>query len=68
MLSEVTKIALQLSPRERLQLARRLLESLPASSSPDHLHLVTQGVQRIEDVASGKIPGLTESQFRRALR
>ena len=63
--SELTSSALDLPPEDRLELARRLVESVITPASMDEL--VTEGVQRIEDVLSGKVPGLSEDEFRRAL-
>ena len=56
----------ELPPEERLDLARRLIESvvLPASVN----QAVLEGVRRIEDLATGRIKGLTEDEFRAALK
>ena len=56
---------LSLPVEDRLELARRLVESvvLPASLN----EAVSAGMQRIEDVASGRVRGLTEPEFRAAL-
>lgn len=53
-------------PDERLELARRLVESViePASLK----EAVAEGIRRIEDVAAGRVQGLTEEQYRAALR
>lgn len=49
----------------RWNLARQLVESVV---TPDALtDQVKQGIQRIEDVAAGRVVGLTEEQFRSAL-
>ena len=62
---ELSRAALQLSPGVRLELARRLLESV---AEPEPLtDTVQQGIRRIEDVASGSVKGLTEDQYRAAL-
>ena len=66
MLSEqVSQEMLSLPVEDRLELARRLVESvvLPASLN----EAVTAGIKRIEDVATGRVAGLTESEFRAAL-
>jgi putative addiction module component (TIGR02574 family) len=64
--SDVTKMAFELSPEERLELARRLVESVVA---PDSLTAaIAEGIRRIEDVATGRVKGLTEEEFRAALR
>lgn len=64
--AELTQAALTLSIEDRLELARRLVESAvqPEAVNAD----LQRGIQRIEDVASGKISGLTEEQFHAALK
>ena len=64
--TELSHAALELPPDERLELARRLVESVVAPASLNEA--VAEGIRRIEDVASGRVPGLTEEQFRAALR
>jgi len=56
---------MELSPEDRLELARRLVESVvwPAKVN----EAVAQGIRRIEDLATGRVTGLTEEQFRAAL-
>jgi putative addiction module component (TIGR02574 family) len=63
--TELSLAALELSPDERLELARRLVESViePASVK----EAVAEGVRRIEDVASGRVQSLTQDQYRAAL-
>ena len=64
--ADFTRMALELPPEERLELARRLVESVVA---PVPLHeAVTEGIRRIEDVAAGRVNGLTEEQYRSALK
>jgi putative addiction module component (TIGR02574 family) len=56
---------LDLPPDERLELARRLVESVVV---PDELNeAVAEGIRRIEDVATGRVKGLTLEEYRRAL-
>jgi putative addiction module component (TIGR02574 family) len=63
--SDIAQMAFELSPEERLELARRLVESVV---SPDSLtQALTEGIRRIEDVAKGRIQGLTEEEYRAAL-
>ena len=63
--ADVSKAALELPPEERLELARRLVESVVA---PEPLtDALKEGIRRIEDVATGRIAGLTEEQYRAAL-
>ena len=67
MISEdVCRTVLELPLEDRLELARRLVESVV---SPARLNdAVTEGIRRIEDLAAGRITGLTEEQFRAALQ
>ena len=64
--SDITKMAFELSPEERLELARRLVESVVAPESLTHA--IAESIRRIEDVATGRVKGLTEEEFRAALR
>ena len=62
---ELNQTVLALPAEERIELARRLVESVVW---PDSLNeAVADGVRRIEDVASGRTAGLTEEEFRAAL-
>jgi len=63
--TDLSRIALELPPEERLELARRLVESVVAPASLDEA--VAEGIRRIEDVASGRVKGLTEQEYRAAL-
>jgi hypothetical protein len=56
----------ELLPDERLELARRLVESVvvPEPLSEE----VLEGIRRIEDIATGRVHGLTEEQYGAALR
>ena len=63
--TELSLAALELSPDERLELARRLVESVIEPASVQET--VAEGVRRIEDVASGRVQGLTQDQYRAAL-
>lgn len=62
----LTQTVLDLPAEDRLELARRLVESVawPATLNA----AVAEGIRRIEDVATGRTPGLTEEQFRAALQ
>ncbi len=64
--NEISRTALELPLEDRLELARRLVESVvePAPLTA----AVKQGIRRIEDVATGRVPGLSEEQYRTALR
>jgi putative addiction module component (TIGR02574 family) len=61
-----SRTVLELPVEDRLELARRLVESVvwPAALN----EAVTEGMRRIEDVAAGRATGLTEEQFRAALQ
>ena len=62
---DLAKTVFELPPEERLELARRLVESVV---SPEPItEALREGIRRIEDVAAGRIPGLTEEQYRAAL-
>ena len=59
-------MAFELPPEERLELARRLVESVVA---PDSLtETLAEGIRRIEEVATGRVKGLTEEEYRAALQ
>ena len=64
--AEISRSVLELSPADRLELARRLVESVvqPAPLT----EAFKDGIRRIEDVATGRVEGLTEEQYRAALR
>lgn len=64
--AELTRTMLELPVEDRLELARRLVESVV---SPALLNeAVAEGIRRIEDIASGRTSGLSEEQFRAALQ
>ena len=64
--ADFTRMALELPPEERLELARRLVESVVAPVPLNEA--VAEGIRRIEDVATGRVNGLTEEQYRSALK
>ena len=63
--ADLSHLALELPPAERLELARRLIESVvvpvPLSKA------VAEGIQRIEDIATGRVRGLSEEEYHAAL-
>lgn len=60
--AELARAAMELPTAERLELARRLVESVV---QPVPLNeAVSEGIRRIEDVATGRVAGMTESQYR----
>ena len=64
--TELSRTALELPTADRLELARRLVESVvePAPLTA----AVKEGIRRIEEVATGRVAGLTEEQYRTAVR
>jgi len=63
--TDVSRLALELPPEERLELARRLVESVVSPASLNEA--IAEGIRRIEDVATGRVQGLKEEQYRAAL-
>lgn len=63
--TELSRTALELPAADRLELARRLVESVvePSQLNP----AVKEGIRRIEDMVEGLVTGLTEEQYRTAL-
>lgn len=58
--ADLAKVAFDLPPEQRLDLARRLVESVV---TPEPLtEALAEGIRRIEEVATGRVPGLTEAQ------
>jgi putative addiction module component (TIGR02574 family) len=55
-----------LPPEERLDLARRLVESVVAPASLNEA--IAEGIRRIEDLAAGRVNGLTEEEFLATLK
>jgi putative addiction module component (TIGR02574 family) len=64
--ADLAWIALELPPEERLDLARRLVESVVAPAALNEA--VREGIRRIEDLATGRVKGLTEEEFRASLK
>jgi putative addiction module component (TIGR02574 family) len=63
--ADIVKIAFELPPEERLELARRLVESVVAPASLTTT--IADGIRRIEEVATGRVRGLTEEEYRAAV-
>lgn len=62
---EISRAALSLPREERLELARLLIESLV---EPESLtDAMNEGVKRIEAIATGRLVGLTEEEYRAAI-
>jgi putative addiction module component (TIGR02574 family) len=64
--ADLGQVALELPPEERLDLARRLVESVVAPASLNEA--IAEGMRRIEDLATGRIKGLTEKEFIASLK
>lgn len=64
--ADLAKMALELPAEERLDLARRLVESVVAPASLNDA--VAEGIRRIENVATGRVKALTEEEYRAALK
>ncbi|HZR17443.1 MAG TPA: addiction module protein [Verrucomicrobiae bacterium] len=64
--ADLARVALELPPEERLDLARRLVESVVAPASLNEA--ISEGIRRIEDLATGRVKGLTEEEYRAALK
>ena len=63
--NQLTESVLALPEDERLELARRIVESVTTERRVGEL--VAEGVRRIEDVVSGKSRSLSEEEYRRAV-
>ena len=64
--TDVSRSALELPAEERLELARRLVESVV---SPEPLNEPPlEGIRRLEDLIADRVQGLTEEQYRAALK
>ena len=59
-------MVLELLPDERLELARRLVESVVAPATLNEE--LREAIRRIEDIATGRVQGLTEEEYRAALK
>ncbi|RXK55983.1 addiction module antitoxin RelB [Oleiharenicola lentus] len=64
--AHLTEAVLALPETERLALAREIIASLAIDESQKTA--ISEGVGRMEDIIKGQTTGLTESQFRAALR
>ena len=63
---DISRAVLELPPEDRLELARRLVESVAQPSAV--ANAIQEGIRRIEDVASGRVAGLSKEQYRAELR
>jgi uncharacterized tellurite resistance protein B-like protein len=62
---QITDSVLALPESDRLELARRIVESVTAEHRL--AELVSEGVRRIEEVVTGKVRGLSEEEYRQAV-
>ena len=64
--TDIAQAAMELPEKERLDLARRIVASLVVEQ--ENAGQIAQAVAGIEDIVIGKVPGLTEVEFRNALK
>jgi len=62
---EIAQAVMGLSETDRLELARRIVDSVIADQ--ENAPEIARLVQGIEDILTGKVRGLTEEEFQRAL-
>jgi hypothetical protein len=62
---EIAEAVMELSETDRLELARRIVDSVVAERQ--NAVEVARAVQGIEDVLTGRVRGLSEAEFQRAL-
>jgi hypothetical protein len=63
---EIAEAVMELSERDRLDLARRIVASVV--DEQESSGQVARAIQGIEDVLTGKVRGLSEDEFQRALQ
>ena len=63
---EIAEAVMELPEKDRLELARRIVAGVVAEQ--DTAGVIAQAVRGIEDVVTGKVRGLSEAEFRDALR
>jgi len=63
---EIADAVMALPEKERLDLARRIVASIETERNVSAR--VANAVRGIEDVVTGKVAGLTETEFRHALK
>ena len=63
---DIAKTVMELPETERLELARRIVASVVVEQEISGK--IAQAVQGIEDVVTGKVAGLSEVEFRNALK
>ena len=63
---DIAEAVMELPEKERLDLARRIVASVVAEK--DASEEIRQAVAGIEDMVTGKVRGLSETEFRDALK
>ncbi len=63
---EITEAVMELPEEDRLELARRIVASVAAEQQT--AGVMAHAVQGIEDMVAGEVRGLSEAEFRDALR
>lgn len=63
---ELADAVMELPEKERLELARRIVAGVAAEQ--EAARAIREAVKGIEDVATGRVRGLTEAEFRDALQ
>ena len=63
---EIDEAVMELPEQERLELARRIVASLVTEQEVSEK--IAEAVRGIEDVMTGKVAGLSETEFRNALK
>jgi hypothetical protein len=63
---EIADAVMELPEKERLELARQIIASLTAEQEASEA--VARALPGMEDIATGRIRGLSEAEFREALK
>ena len=63
---EITEAVMELPEQERLQLARRIVATI--ADEREISKKISEAVPGIEDIVTGKLSGLSEAEFRHALK
>lgn len=62
--SQLSQSVFALPEADRLELARQIVKTIAQEREVDNL--VNQGIERIEDVLSGKVEGLSKDEYKQA--
>ncbi len=65
-LKDIAEAVMELPEKERLELARRIVASVVAEQ--ENSAQIKEAVKGIEDIVTGKVQGMSEDEFRNALR